>query len=256
MILIMLLAVVIFINIVLYSSNYSIHSEYRFAKQGGNVSAFDAGASCQNPQDSWHIFQTQRNRSYQKGSQYKIVGIHNYRYAISFWVFLPSLQQSNNDEYLTILNYEEIPHVKWNPKRSELIITVKPPNNVTKDEIKYPESLDTEGNIILYKSKNFKTQLWNNIVLNFDGGTFDIFINGELVKNSKQVVPEITYGTLVCGTPALAGKICNIIYFNFALTMKKIHYLYNLVKFNDPPIPVNTSLGSTEQAIYAARRKE
>ena len=34
--------------------------------------------------------------------------------------------------------------------------------------------------------------------------------------------------------------------------MKNIHYLYNLVKFNDPPIPLNTSLGSTEQAIYKA----
>ena len=109
-----------------------------------------------------------------------------------------------------------------------------------------------DRNIILYKSTNFKTQVWNNIVLNFDGGTFDIFINGKLVKNRKHVVPEITYGTLVCGTPTLGGKICNIIYFNFALTMKNIHYLYNLVKFNDPPIPLNTSLGSTEQAIYKA----
>ena len=243
-----MLAVIIFINVLYFLIiPYSVN---RFAKQGGNVLRL-MPVPLAEPQDLGTYFKL-NGIELPKGKPIQDIGIHNYRYAISFWVFLPSLQQSNNDEYLTILNYEEIPHVKWNPKRSELIITVKPPNNVTKDEIKYPESLDTDGNIILYKSKNFKTQLWNNIVLNFDGGTFDIFINGELVKNSKQVVPEITYGTLVCGTPALAGKICNIIYFNFALTMKKIHYLYNLVKFNDPPIPVNTSLGSTEQAIYNA----
>ena len=171
-------------------------------------------------------------------------------------MYLPSLQQSNNNEYLTILNYEEIPHVKWNTKKSELIITVKAPNKFSKNDLRYPEELDTEGNIILYKSKAFKTQVWNNIVLNFDGGTMDIFINGELVKNRRHVVPEVTYGTLVCGSPELAGKICNIIYFNFALTMKKIHYLYNLVKFNDPPIPLNTSLGTTEQSIYSAVGKD
>ena len=247
-----MLLIIIFINVVYFLIfPYTVN---KFAKQGGNVLRL-MPVSLSDPQTLGTYFKL-NGIEVPKGKPIQEVGIHNYRYAISFWVYLPSLQQSNNNEYLTILNYEEIPHVKWNTKSSELIVTVKAPNNFSENDLKYPEELDTEGNIILYKSNTFKTQVWNNIVLNFDGGTMDIFINGELVKNRRHVVPEITYGTLVCGTPKLAGKICNIIYFNFALTMKKIHYLYNLVKFNDPPIPLNTSLGSTEQAIYGAVDKD
>ena len=238
--LIMLLVIIILNFVYFFVFPYTVN---KFAKQGGNVLRLDPVPLAE-PQNLGTYFKL-NGIEVPKGKPIEEVGIHNYRYAISFWVNLPSLQQSNNNEYLTILNYEEIPHVKWNTKNSELIITVKAPANFSENNVKYPEELDTEGNIILYKSTNFKTQVWNNIVLNFDGGTFDIFINGKLVKNRKHVVPEITYGTLVCGTPTLGGKICNIIYFNFALTMKNIHYLYNLVKFNDPPIPLNTSLGST-----------
>jgi len=174
---------------------------------------------------------------------------HNYMYAISFWVYLDSNQGTNTNEYYTILNYEEIPHIKWNPTSSELIVTVKSQTNPVAGDIRFPEGLDPDGNVIMYRSKPFKTQKWNNIILNFDSGTFDIFINGELVKTKKQVVPKITYGTLVCGSSQLTGSICNIVYFNFALTMTKVHYLYNLVKFNNPPIPTNTSLGRTEEVI-------
>ena len=164
-------------------------------------------------------------------------------------MYLDSNQGTNTDEYHTLLNYEEIPHIKWNPKKAELMVTVKSQATRTSGDVKFPEGLDVDGNIILYRIKPFKTQKWNNIILNFDSGTFDIFINGELVKTKKQVVPKITYGTLVCGSPHLKGSICNIIYFQFALTMTNVHYLYNLVKFNDPPVPTNTSFGNTEEII-------
>ena len=117
------------------------------------------------------------------------------------------------------MNYEEIPHVKWNTKNSELFITVKAPANFSENDVKYPEELDTEGNIILYKSTRFQIYKYGTILFSIiDGGTFDIFINGKLVlKIENMLFQTITYGTLVCGTPTLGGKICNIIYFNFAL---------------------------------------
>ena len=249
---IIMLLIIIFINIIYFIIfPYTVN---KFAKQGGNVLIL-MPIPLAKPQTIGTYFKL-NGIEVPNGKPLQEVGIHNYRYAISFWVYLPSLQQSNNNEYLTILNYEEIPHVKWNPKKSQLIVTVKAQTKVNKNNVNHSEELDTDGNIILYKSTNFKTQVWNNIVINFDGGTLDIFINGELVMNKKQVVPEVTYGTLVCGTTGLAGKICNIIYFNFTLTMKKIHYLYNLVKFNDPPVPLNTTLGSTEQAIYSSIDKD
>lgn len=240
-----MLAVIILINFAyFFVLPYSVN---KIAKQGGNVLQLEPiSLSQETPLGNY----LKLNGFEEKTKPVSEVNQkHNYKYAISFWVFLNSNQGTNTDTYYTIMNYEEIPHVKWCPKYSELLITVKSQNNIIKDDIKYPEGLDTDGNIILYRQKQFKTQRWNNIILNFDGGTFDIFINGELVKTKKQVVPEVNYGQLICGSKMLNGLICNIIYFNFTLTMTNVHYLYSLVNSRNPPIPVNSSLGSTEQAI-------
>jgi hypothetical protein len=243
-----MLAVIVFINIAyFFILPYSVN---KIAKQGGNVLQLEPiSLSQETPLGNYLKL---------NGFEEKLRPVaevnqkHNYRYAISFWVFLDSNQGTNIDKYYTLMNYEEVPHVKWCPKNSELLITVRSPTNIVGNDIKFPEGRDTEGNTILYRQKQFKTQRWNNIILNFDGGTFDIFINGDLIKTKKQVAPEVTYGQLICGSPMLKGLICNIIYFDFTLTMTKVHYLYNLVKSRNPPIPVNSSLGSTEEVVRKA----
>ena len=70
----------------------------------------------------------------------------------------------------------------------------------------------------------------------------DIFLNGELVKSSIEVVPYYTYDNLVIGeNDGIKGGICNIVYFKRALNSPEIYLLYNLVKNNTPPVLSNSN---------------
>jgi hypothetical protein len=96
---------------------------------------------------------------------------------------------------------------------------------------------DEEGNRIIYKNSDVLLQKWNNIIINYNSGVLDIFLNGELVKSSIGVVPYYTLDNLTIGQEnGIKGGICNVVYFNRALTSSNIYYLYNMVKDKNPPI--------------------
>jgi hypothetical protein len=96
---------------------------------------------------------------------------------------------------------------------------------------------DENGNRIIYTNNNFLLQKWNNIIINYNGGTMDIFLNGTLVKSSIEVLPYHTYDNLVIGeNNGIKGGICNIVYFKRVLNSSEIYLLYNLVKNNTPPV--------------------
>jgi hypothetical protein len=176
-------------------------------------------------------------------------GVFNYTYAISFWVFLES--SSTSDNYYTVLNFNEFPHIMWNPKKATMIFTTK--DNTVETDTKSKDDITKNGNRILLTLESLGMQKWNNIVINYVNGTLDIFVNGNLIQSSNDVVPEISYGSLTTGSPELRGKICNVVYFNYSLEMKNIHYLYNLVKDTNPPIITDAYFGTTERVKYVAK---
>ena len=50
---------------------------------------------------------------------------------------------------------------------------------------------DKSGDDFEYTMKNIELQKWNNVVVNYDGGILDIYMNGNLVSSSKNVLPKI-----------------------------------------------------------------
>ena len=83
-------------------------------------------------------------------------------------------------------------------------------------------------------------QKWNNIVINYNGGTLDIFLNGELVKSAIEVVPFMSYDTLTVGEDnGISGGICNVNYFDSPLTATKMYYMYSTIKNETPPVIYN-----------------
>jgi hypothetical protein len=187
--------------------------------------------------------------------------IYDYQYGVSFWLYLDSVA-SGQDKYITVFNYGDKPRVMYKSSSNTLMITEKPntnPNASTTTKIGTgtfaknaattlvadPTTLDENGNRIIYKQENMLLQKWNNIVMNYSGGTLDVFINGKLVKSEPNVVPYMTMDILSVGeNNGVHGGICNLVYFKNTLSSSQIYYLYNSMKDKTPP-----SLYSSTESI-------
>jgi hypothetical protein len=168
---------------------------------------------------------------------------YNYKYAISFWVFIDAMSpniSSSLNRYTSLLNYGNKPNVLYNASENTIMITLEndgEPAIGSDSRLRNPQELDASGNIIVYKLSNVLLQKWNNIVINYSNGTLDIFYNGQLMKSVNEAVPQMSKDTLTIGSPSgINGAICNVTYFNTSVTMPQIYYLYNLVKNKNPPV--------------------
>jgi hypothetical protein len=150
----------------------------------------------------------------------------SYHYCISCWIWLDSFPPNTNVSYTqdnSILNVGNKPNIQFNVLRNELIVRMK----INSDE----------EAIVLRKKNLLKYQKWNNIVVNYDGGTLDIFINNELISTKKGIIPYKQYDIVSAGSEGgIHGGICNVKYFNTTLSRNEINWLYNTTKLNDPPI--------------------
>ena len=197
----------------------------------------------------------------------------NYKYALSFWFYIDSVSPSANASYqkmVSILSYGENPSIKYYAPDNTLIITTKQTtdnedivgsiqnletnikaeniekwNSIQskiKSGIEYVKTLpigndaDENGNRIIYKKSNILLQKWNNIVLNYNGGTLDVFYNGELVKSAIEVVPKLNYDMLTVGSEnGLIGNVANLLYFNYPIDILTVNNLYVSLKDKNPP---------------------
>jgi len=163
----------------------------------------------------------------------------DYQYAISFWIFLDAAPPNMNSSYgkfTSLLNFGDKPNVLYNGTTNTLLITTqqKDLKKVTNNKL---IDFDENENRILYKNENVLLQKWNNIIINYNGGVLDIFLNGELVKSDIGVVPYYKLDNLTVGTDnGIKGGICNVIYFSRALNSSNIYYLYNTFKDKSPPV--------------------
>tara|TARA_R110002012_G_scaffold7044_6_gene33361 strand:- start:288 stop:1574 length:1287 start_codon:yes stop_codon:yes gene_type:complete len=151
-----------------------------------------------------------------------------YHYALSSWIYLnsnPPETNPNYDEYTSLLNVGDRPNIEFNVLKNKLRIKMK-----------------TEGKNekIIYETRDFKMQKWNNVLVNYDGSTLDIFINNELVSSTPEVIPYNDNTTIISGTnKGLYGGICNVKYFNDNINIGKINWIYNSVKTFNPPIDLD-----------------
>lgn len=148
-----------------------------------------------------------------------------YHYAISGWFYINSFPPETNpnyDEYTTLLNLGGKPNITYNVSKNKLKIKMKSQGKVEHD---------------LFETTDFKMQKWNNIIINYDGNTLDIFINNVLVSTTAGVIPYNSNTMITSGTTrGISGGICNVMYFNESISRAKINWLYDSVKYLNPPV--------------------
>ena len=179
---------------------------------------------------------------------------YQYQYGISCWIYIDSMPPNTNasySKYTSLLNYGNKPNILYNAQKNTLIITMDKgttttdegttttdEGTTTTDEGTTTTDEDNNKLQVVYKKENYLLQKWNQFIMNYYGGTLDIFMNGELVKSVNGAVPYMSLDTLTVGSNnGIRGGICNLLYFKQPLTSANIYYLYHTVK--DKKIPVS-----------------
>ena len=165
----------------------------------------------------------------EKGSNYGgfVKRVNTYKFGISCWLYLNPMPSYGNAP-LTILDYGNNPKVSYSPQKNELTVNV-----VNKNEA----CSETSETISVYTNKNPPIQKWFNLILNYDGGHLDVFLDSALVQTSTEVISCVNYDALKIGDKNgyLNAKLCNFIYFKTPLDILTVHNMYNITKIQDTP---------------------
>ena len=154
-------------------------------------------------------------------STFEIIDNDLYNKSISFWVNINKIKDRDKD--LNIINLTDKFKFTYNENYDELQL------HVHKEGEKNSE--------VLFSYHNVPLQKWNNIILNYNKGTIDIFINNELVTSQpSKIIPDILSKIIVGDDDGLNGGICNVRYFDKPLSIYKIQTIYNKSKDKNPPI--------------------
>jgi hypothetical protein len=139
---------------------------------------------------------------------------YNYNYAISAWIKIDAQPPSANSSYsenANILSYGGKPSILYNASKNEIIIMAK---TGKKEEV-------------VYKTNDIPYQKWTNYIINYQGGTLDIFIDNKLVSSTPGIVPYMSYDNITIGkVNGIYGLAANVEYFNKTLTRNKIDWIY------------------------------
>ena len=104
---------------------------------------------------------------------------------------------------------------------------------------KQQENYGGVSNKIIYKTDKLQLQRWNNIILNYQNGTLDVFINKKLVASKINFAPSYVKGlpSITSGeTNGISGGICNVTYYQDPIALTKIELIYDTLKDKSPPV--------------------
>ena len=147
-----------------------------------------------------------------------------YNYGLSAWIFLDNVGKNYNaksNEFTSVLSYGEKPAIQYNPSSQTFRIITK-------------EGMD--GIKIVYETSDIPIQRWNHVVVNYDGGNTDVFVNSKLVASIPGVIPYMTHDNVVVGEEdGIPGGVANVQYYDAPLNKVQIDTIYEYFKNKNPP---------------------
>ena len=161
---------------------------------------------------------------------------YNYNYGLSLWVYILPQGSEYGVGYskdTKVFDYGGKPTILFNPDKNLFKIMVQ--TDISNTQVKdgeYTEPVDT----LVYKTYDFPMQKWNNIFINYFGGTLDIFINNKLVT-SANVIPYMSIDSITAGQQrGISGSVSAVTYFSQPVSKAKMTLLYNSLVNKNPPI--------------------
>jgi len=153
----------------------------------------------------------------------------NYHYSLSAWFYInpqpPNTSPAYN-KYTNILNYGGKPAVEFNGQLNSLRVTVE-----TEQQ---PDG--SNKTVQVFETKKVLFQRWNNIVINYDRGTMDVFLNGKLVGSRPSIAPYMTYESINVGANnGIHGGISNVLYYKDNLSKNYIEMMYQALRGKEEP---------------------
>ena len=147
----------------------------------------------------------------------------NYNYAISCKLWINPQPNSTSDAYnkrTSLLNYGDIINIYHYKNKLEVFVATTNENN---------NAIDSNNLIKIYEDDNILYQRWNSIVINYLGGTLDIFINNKLVLSEINITPLFFANKIICGSKnGINGGIKSLTYYDKALSKNEVEYIYNI----------------------------
>ena len=120
------------------------------------------------------------------------------------------------------MNYGGKPNILYNSRDNRLKITMNNGKN------QKPKTFIID---------DFPLQKWTNIVVNYDGGILDVFMDSKLLASFNSVVPYMSQDQLTVGyTDGIAGGVCNVVYFPQSISKERIDINYKILSNKNPPI--------------------
>lgn len=169
---------------------------------------------------------------------------HNYHFAISSYIYVDA-QGANQSEtatrYATLWNYGEKPIIEYNVKKQIFRIRTR-----VNDSIKtIYETGDTfyildgkKVNLSKHKVERaldgktvelFPLQKWNHLIVNYNGGTMDVWLNGKLVATTHGVVSFEKHNRIIIGQDdGILGGVKEVRYYPYTLSPNDIWQITKL----------------------------
>jgi hypothetical protein len=150
---------------------------------------------------------------------------YDYNYALSSWLYINPQPPSTNHHYskfTRLLDYGGKPAINYKGKDNTLQIVMRK---------------DKKKETVVYEDSSLQLQKWNHVFINYDGGTLDVFVNGELVSSTPSVAPYMTRDLINSGVDGgVHGGIANVMYFDKVLGTDEISLLYESGRIKTPPL--------------------
>ena len=89
----------------------------------------------------------------------------------------------------------------------------------------------------IYIIEDVPLQKWVNIVVNYDSGVLDIFMDSKLLASFNNIVPYMSQDQITIGDiKGVSGGVCNVVYFPQSISKERIELNYKILSNKNPPI--------------------